>query len=373
MKPLVLPSEFDGLPIIASVSGGKDSTALMLALREASIPFRAVFADTGWEAPETYAYLDLLRERIGSIDVVRAMPKHASAECPACHGSGEVTLPADQWEEDDVSRAERAAGLTPSPQTGECPACDGVGRLVPMPGPDFSPMVDRIRAFARFAARTQRWCTRELKIEPLHALHRLASGRPPSEGAHDMHVETVSAIGVRRDESEKRSDWPTMHDDPEWGGWVWAPLAAWTVADVIAVHHRHGVPMNPLYRRGHDRVGCYPCINATKGDIALIAEHAPDRIDLIRALEREASALRVERNAVHVPTEKTPVRYSHEVATFFQGRQAPVGVAPPIDTVVAWSRTSHGGRQLPLLVEPPRGGCFRWGLCEPPSREGAGS
>ena len=40
-----------GVCVMASVSGGKDSTALMLALREADVPFRAVFADTGWESP----------------------------------------------------------------------------------------------------------------------------------------------------------------------------------------------------------------------------------------------------------------------------------------------------------------------------------
>ena len=69
---LKLPAEGVGLHVIASVSGGKDSTALILALREAEIPARHVFADTGWEAPETYEYLDLLRARLGiTIDVVR--------------------------------------------------------------------------------------------------------------------------------------------------------------------------------------------------------------------------------------------------------------------------------------------------------------
>lgn len=56
---------------LVSVSGGKDSTATCLHLTELGIPHRRVFADTGWELPETYAYLDYLRERLGPIDVVR--------------------------------------------------------------------------------------------------------------------------------------------------------------------------------------------------------------------------------------------------------------------------------------------------------------
>lgn len=43
--------------VIASVSGGKDSTAMCLHLKEAGIPFRAVFMDTGWEHEDTYEYL----------------------------------------------------------------------------------------------------------------------------------------------------------------------------------------------------------------------------------------------------------------------------------------------------------------------------
>lgn len=56
------------LPVIASVSGGKDSTALCLWLRERSIPYRAVHMDTGWEHPATDEYLrGPLEEVIGPI------------------------------------------------------------------------------------------------------------------------------------------------------------------------------------------------------------------------------------------------------------------------------------------------------------------
>lgn len=289
MNPL--PEHVRDLPVILSISGGKDSTATMLWLIEHGIEHRRIFADTGFEADETYAYLDLLRARIGPIEVVRA----------------------------DLD------------------------------------MIGQIRKRVGFPARMQRWCTRKLKLEPLHAAHRATTGLPPSPGKHDRHVNTLSVVGMRSDESEDRKLLPEWDDDVEWGGWVWRPLIAWKVTDVLAIHHRHGVPVNPLYKRGHGRVGCYPCIYSTKEEIRLLAEHTPERVAMLADLEREIVAARA----------AEPQRFEDSNATFFQGAGGDGMV--PIETVVAWSKTSRGGRQLPLLVEPPRGGCYRWGMCDPPA------
>lgn len=276
--------------VVLSLSGGKDSTAAALALREAGVPYRMVFADTQWEAPETYAHLDHLRERLGPIDVV------------------------------------------------------GV------PGG----MVAKIEHRAGFPARMQRWCTRELKLKPLRDYH---SALEESTGR-----ESVCVVGIRSDESDSRAKMLPWEDDQTWEGWVWRPLLRWTVADVLAIHHRHGVEVNPLYKRGHNRVGCYPCIYAGKNEIALIAEHSPTRIDEIRRLEEMVVKVRAERNAVQ------PGRYVHPKGTFFQTRdRGAANSFQPIDTVVAWAKTAHGGRQNFLFPPPPDGGCFRWGMCEAPT------
>jgi len=59
--------------VAVSVSGGKDSAATALFLRELGIPCRYVFADTGWEHEDTYAYLrGELTRVLGPIDEVRS-------------------------------------------------------------------------------------------------------------------------------------------------------------------------------------------------------------------------------------------------------------------------------------------------------------
>ena len=47
-------------PLVANVSGGKDSTAMALFLIDLGLDFEPIFCDTGWEHQDTYAYLDYL-------------------------------------------------------------------------------------------------------------------------------------------------------------------------------------------------------------------------------------------------------------------------------------------------------------------------
>lgn len=292
MKTIEVPPGAVDMLVVASVSGGKDSTALILALREAEIPARYVFADTQWEAQETYDYLDLLRSRLGiTIDVVS--------------GGG---------------------------------------------------MAERARTRAGFPRRLGRWCTEELKIKPMRAYHDALGV--------ECKVETLSAVGVRGAESAARAKMPVFENWDDWGGYVWRPLIDWKIEDVLAIHHRHGVPVNPLYRQGHDRVGCFPCIFSGKEEMRLIADSRPEVIERIRALEREFTELRAQRN------EDSPGRYKQAEAAFFEGRNddGPWSVkkigALTIDHVVEWSRTDRGGKQLPMFAPAPRGGCMKWGLCE---------
>lgn len=254
-----------GRRVVACISGGKDSAAMSLWLTEQGIEHDRVFVDTGWEHPETYAYIEgPLQAAIGAITTINP----------------------------------------------------------PLP------MSELIRKYGMFPSNMRRYCTRDLKVEPLQSF--IAS----------LGVPVVSAIGIRADESAKRAA------EPEWDGvstpveyLIWRPLLRWSLQDVVDIHSRHGLAPNPLYLRGASRVGCWPCINARKSEIAHVAATDPARIDLIRLLESEV----------------TERRGSHRG---FFGEE-------PIDEVVEWSRTSHGGRQFQLFDSTdPDAGCVRWGLCE---------
>lgn len=300
---------------IASTSGGKDSTAVVLALREAGIEARYAFADTGWEHPLTYEYLDTL-ERILSIKIERV---HAVDKDGNKVGMRELIL-------------ERAG----------------------------------------FPTRMQRWCTRQLKMEPLQAFH--------DRVADETDGDTISVVGIRAQESQRRAEMKVFeHSDGgtsrarSWRGYVWRPIHDWKIEDVLAIHHRHGVPVNPLYKLNFGRVGCWPCFPyANKDDIRLWADADPRGVAMLKELEEQCGDIRKARNV------EKPGRYKWEDdATAFQAREAkePTPDDPPgrnyvpmdVDQTVAWSRTSRGGKQV-ILLRTEDTGCAAWGMCDPPSR-----
>ena len=62
---------------IVSLSGGKDSTCLLILMLEKNEPIHsAVFFDTGWEFPEMVDHIDKLEKYTG-VDIVRLKPANS--------------------------------------------------------------------------------------------------------------------------------------------------------------------------------------------------------------------------------------------------------------------------------------------------------
>lgn len=289
---------------VLSLSGGKDSVAAGLYLKEQGIEHVRVFMDTGWEHPDLYAHLDYLEGELGPI--VRIQPK--IPEIP-----DQVVA--------DVEAIEAIVGRSPS----------GFVRWSVKKG--------------MFASRRQRWCTQLLKV------------RPFLSWVEALDQEIVNVVGIRAAESAARSRLSEREEMP--GAEhieVWRPLIRWTEGDVIEIHRRHGIKPCPLYLRGSVRVGCWPCIQSGKSELRQLAGDAR-RLTAIRMLEDLVARLAAERGAA-------PPALFQSVVRMKDGSRPCI----PIDRIVEWAQTSRGGRQMLIDTSWGReSGCVRWGMCEAPS------
>ena len=158
--------------LIVSVSGGKDSTAMCLHLFEQGYTkddFERVFMDTGWEHPQTYKYLDELEKVIGKItrlkENIKIRPEH----------------------EQYVKHFEDRLGFE-------------------------SPFVRRVILQCYFPSGLRRWCTIDLKLKPLEKYF------------DSLDYEYINVVGIRKEESLKRSTMEEWEFNDRFDCWVWRPI-----------------------------------------------------------------------------------------------------------------------------------------------------
>lgn len=293
---------------IVCFSGGKDSTALLLWAKVNLSEFTPVFCDTGWEHPITYGYIDYINEKVLDGEL--------------------VTISSERY----------PGGFR------ECVLDHGM-----IPG------------------RVTRFCTEDLKIEPLHRFFAdLDDG--------DVH----SYQGIRADESQSRRAMEETQWCDEAGGYtIHRPLLRWTVEQVFALLKERGVEPNPLYKLGAGRVGCFPCILINLRELKALLKATPELKTKIKNLEEELrgiqEAKRAAREASGVALKPKQVR--KWPSTFFRAGYIPtrfcafkgrnekgevVGV-PTADEVFEYIE-SVDRDQLPLL---PQSSCMSiYNLCE---------
>lgn len=322
------------VPIILSISGGKDSAALALHLRELGVePAARIWMDTGWEHADTYRYIDeVLEPALGPIARLR------------------VDVPVLAGFEAEVDELETMLGGRPSPMV----------RLCVWKG--------------YFPGQGTRWCTQALKTVPAA---RFLAG---------CEEDVKNAVGVRAQESASRAKMPEREPMSRVevppavrlageDRWIdldhveqWRPLLRWSEQDVVDIHRRHGLPLNPLYRAGASRVGCWPCIFARKDELRLLAKD-DTRVEVLRRLEaivgQRTATRKTERQAVGKEQRK-----EMPPPAWFQirdplSRTGTLHACQPIDHVLKWAATARGGRQIEAFAPPASDwACSRWGYCE---------
>ena len=306
---------------IISVSGGKDSTALLLlAIERQPDNMQAVFADTGNEHDITYEYVQYINENVFPIRTVRADFARQIA------GKREFVL--TKWAGKGVSSKviERASAA-----------------LVPTG----NPFLDLCIWKGRFPSSKAAFCSEELKRNPI-----IGQVQKPLLDAGD---DVISWQGVRRDESLRRRDLPENEcKQVEKNGaelWNYRPILDWTAEDCFAMHRKHGIKHNPLYEMGMGRVGCMPCINCRKDELLEISKRFPEVIERIREWETAVKLASNRKGATFFPA---PSDDSEWAAT------------QTIETVVEWAKTSRGGKQYDFLRMQDDGQLCTsiYGLCE---------
>jgi len=320
---------------IVSVSGGKDSTALLLlALERNTENLQAVFADTGHEHPQTLDYVQYLNDKVFPIRTIRA---DFADQIKSRREMMQRVIDGTHKE-----RANSKYFWTPEI------AMEALKFL----HPTGNPFLDMCLVHGRFPSTKVRFCSEELKRNPIIEQVQM----PLLDQGHTIW----SWQGVRADESLARRDLPELECVGGTKGagdmWNYRPILTWTAEDAFAMHRKHGIKHNPLYEQGMGRVGCMPCIHARKDELLEISRRFPEEIERVAEWERMV-----------VKVSKT------SKATFFSASDLGAGNAEQVSleahgvwAKVEWSKTSRGGTQYDFLRMANDGPMCSsiYGLCE---------
>ena len=292
---------------VVSVSGGKDSTAMLaVAVAQEAPSLQAVFADTGHEHPLTYEYVDYLSNWLTSrgLPAIRRVRADFTADMARRR---EYLL--------GVAAGEYADKFGRRRHTRESAA-----QAAELMQPTGNPFLDLCILKGRFPSTRVRFCSEELKRNVIAEQVFL----PMMDGNSLI----LSWQGVRHDESAARAGLPEC-DEVGGGLFNYRPIRRWTVADVFEAHRYMGLRPNPLYQMGMGRVGCMPCIHSRKDEIREIANRFPAEIERVAKWEQEVAAVSKCRAATFFPTAD-----DHGTG---------------IHAVVQWSRTSNGKSNFDLF------------------------
>lgn len=310
---------------IVSVSGGKDSActyAIANIITEGN--FEALMCDTDNEHPDTMEYVRDLHNNVGngapSVTVLKAKFTEAQFEARR-------KRIVKKWSKPYTIRQGVKAGQVIPAMTDQqiMEALDATQMTD-------NAMLNNMLLHGAMPTRQARHCTEVLKIDVAYnqiLLPLLA----------EFDGEIINWSGVRAEESEARSNYKWVNEDPRGDGFLFTflPIHKWLVQDVFALHKYLGFQPNPLYMRGASRVGCWPCIMSRKSELREVAVTTPDKITQLNEWEKLIG--KVSRYTVWMNS----LQDEDYNISFMVPR---VGAGKNIHDMVAWSMTNRGGDEI---------------------------
>lgn len=134
-------------------------------------------------------------------------------------------------------------------------------------------MVPLVRLRKGWPRQGMQFCTEELKIRPaIEWLHEA-----------DPQGEIVCCVGVRREESRSRMQWPEWLEESEKHGFrsLWSPLVRTRQEERDRLVRAAGFEVLE-----HRSMECFPCVNSNRADLRALAQD-PKRVQQLADLERD--------------------------------------------------------------------------------------
>ncbi|MFN4037338.1 phosphoadenosine phosphosulfate reductase family protein [Comamonas aquatica] len=312
---------------VISVSGGKDSTALLINALKRRPPGSVVpiFCDTGNEHQAVYDYLGYLEQAL-DVRITRLR-----ADFTDRFAVRRMWIARDQrTRRDKKGRKVRWSNKAKR-------------RALAALKPSGNPFLDMCMLKGRFPSRKAQFCTEQLKRDMAVEFQL---------GLLDQGHRVISWQGVRRDESEARR-YAKAFERIGPRMWAFRPLVEWTALDVFGYCAEAGIQPNPLYLQGASRVGCMPCINCSKDELRQIDMRWPEHLARISDWE-------------YIVGQCSKRGFS----TFFTDSHSakdPRQVFADLNVWqrIEWSKTTRGGKQYDLLgqLDEPNHCASAYGLC----------
>lgn len=234
--------------VFVAFSGGKDSVCTLLEVLE-HYPARmvtALFCDTGDEAPETYEYIKYIHEKlhpvkrlVTQIDSVDGVTQHRKFSRIAISPYESVEYVRDNFHtvyDEIIMKWQRQPSINPYPSL------------------------------------VSRHCTRTLKVHTVQQYIR-------SKYSKTERDKVIQAIGIRRNESSRRSKQRKYSFDFDNGYNLWYPVVDYTLQDVWDKHQEAGIKRNSVYEIDQ-RSNCVGCVFSNPQQIQrFIDKHGVEVMD----------------------------------------------------------------------------------------------